>query len=228
MQDGRAVTCSTECLAKLRSKERIPLFDRWTRRSAYIFGLLASDGHIGDTGAISFTSVDEDLSRFVASSLGPRASVGESLTPKGTHVFKVHLWSRSTVDRLIDLGLIPRKSKTLKWPIIPARLLWDFLRGILDGDGHIDKARRISWSSASPDFVDGLIAVLRAYGFMPHHRPRKGAAEVYLSVGDSRRLGELLYRRGFCFALSRKRLKLTPSFRRFSSTNSVMLPSATA
>src|SRR3989304_3638355 len=99
MRASGIVACGPVCLAAFRSKPATRLFSRWTRRSAYVFGLIVSDGHIRDGGCVSFTSRDKDLAEFVATALGSRATLRRhSRVPDPA--FRVDLWSVGAVRRL--------------------------------------------------------------------------------------------------------------------------------
>jgi len=208
IRNGWRTVCSLKCQSAVRSKPRIGLFDRWNRRSAYIFGLLCSDGHVSQQGALSFTSLDVDLAQFVARCLGDRASINVYDRSPFRPAYKVHFWSRPTVEHLITLGLTPRKSLTLTWPDIPLPQAWDFLRGILDGDGTVDKARRIAFCTASSRFLDGLKGFLRDNGFAPRIRQGQRCWHLWLTVSESHRLASYLYAGRVPFALARKRDRL--------------------
>jgi len=111
----------------------------WTSPLAYAVGLIATDGNLSSDGRhLEFTSKDiEQLETFkrclnlknriawktsgYSSKRYPRIQFGN---------VKLYRW-------LVQVGLTPKKSKTLGALEIPDEFFFDFLRGSLDGDGCI-------------------------------------------------------------------------------------------
>lgn len=66
--------------------------------------------------------------------------------------------NKETVDYLTNLGITPRKSKTLK---INFPITWEFVRGVIDGDGSVSLINKntgikISIATASIEFYKQL------------------------------------------------------------------------
>lgn len=58
---------------------------------------------------------------------------------------------------LIRLGLLPNKSKVMKFPFVPSKFLNYFIRGYFDGDGSIVFSKKrwtgVVFTSGSKDFL---------------------------------------------------------------------------
>lgn len=129
-------------------------FDHIGPEQAYIMGLIASDGYVIDhrnQGKVSrgqrywgiqLQEGDRDVLEQVRLAIGLENELAyrpkRQETWQGSYTIQVR--SNKMVDRLIELGIGPRKSLTLEIPpIIKANenLFWHFLRGLFDGDGCI-------------------------------------------------------------------------------------------
>ena len=118
----------------------------------YVLGFLYADGDIIDavssrTQYIKFSSKDKEILEKIRVVLGSEHPI--HLRPpqisqdKYGHIYRssksfyLRIGSREVFFDLIKLGLIPNKSKVIKFPSIPFRFLGHFLRGYFDGDGTI-------------------------------------------------------------------------------------------
>jgi len=182
-------------------------FDQWTPELGYLIGLLITDGSIRENGQVNFVSKDKELSGFVRDTITPSKPLREERTRKNNPVWRWEVWSIPLVNILGQFGITPRKSLNGTFPTIPEAIKWHFIRGVLDGDGTVDKARRISFSSGSSDFANALSFFLLTNGFSPHLYPAKRSLVVYLSVKDSLLLARKLYE-GNPFCLKRKKARI--------------------
>jgi hypothetical protein len=121
---------------------------QWTPRLAYVVGLIASDGSLPDDGGheISFKSTDLDLvQQFLACLERPErywTVPAHDSTIRGRQIHnRVAFYTRFTDRHLFawlrSIGISPMKSRTLGALDIPDAHLFDFVRGVLDGDGSI-------------------------------------------------------------------------------------------
>ncbi len=106
---------------------------------AYILGYIFADGclmYIGKKTRIS--SCDrrhlEKVSHVLKSSYP--LEVNRRKNRKRLN-YNITISSKKVYFDLIRLGLIPRKSKIVKFPHVPKKYFFHFLRGYLDGDGSI-------------------------------------------------------------------------------------------
>jgi hypothetical protein len=73
---------------------------------------------------------------------------------KPSTTLTISFCSKIVKDYLINLGITPNKSLTLK---INFPITYSFLRGLLDGDGHVSKTgRSCYWATASIDFANQI------------------------------------------------------------------------
>lgn len=80
--------------------------------------------------------------------------------------YSIHICDNKIANDLINLGCIPKKSLYLsKIPDIPQEFIYDFIRGVVDGDGCISyKTTKDSYSfmltGASPLFLKNIMKLL--------------------------------------------------------------------
>lgn len=115
-------------------------FDNLNETSSYVLGLLYSDGCI-NKNRVELTLSDRDIVDKVKIELNYTGNITSFDQSKYKKTYKIShsliITSRLLVNKLITLGCIPRKSKTLLWPDIPSLSYPDFVRGYFDGDGCI-------------------------------------------------------------------------------------------
>lgn len=168
--------------------------ENWSPDLAYFVGLMLSDGNVRDTGAVGFVSLDRCSTEFVRDYIAPDSPIREERTKLGTIAFRWTVWSRPLVDRLGQLGIHPRKSLTVRMPPVPDDCVWDFLRGLLDGDGHVDRNGRASFATGSGDFATDLVALFARLGLKATAYGKGRSYSVQLNVAPSRHLASLMYR----------------------------------
>lgn len=116
-------------------------FDTWTPDMAYVLGYFAADGSMYENNRgsryVAFTSTDGELIETVKCLLGVANDIevyerGEKYKTRYT----LQIGSKKLYRRLLELGLSPAKSLTLKLPNVPDAFLGHFVRGYFDGDGY--------------------------------------------------------------------------------------------
>jgi hypothetical protein len=113
---------------------------KWTSNLAYAVGLLATDGYISkDNRHIVLTSSDYDQIVTFKKCLGKSNKITVNApTPISRQVsYKVQIGDVVLLEWFKSIGIHNRKSLTIGELKIPDKLYPDFLRGSLDGDGHI-------------------------------------------------------------------------------------------
>lgn len=148
-------------------------FDSWSEYSAYVLGYIYADGDITwnpkkGYQALTITAAEKDKNHLenVRQLL---KSTKPLLYSKGTNSFRLIANNKILVQRLMLLGVFPRKKLTIKFPtFVPNEYLSHFIRGIVDGDGHVRYVNRkkspyfeISISSGSINFCNGFIDTIR-------------------------------------------------------------------
>ncbi len=120
-------------------------FKTWTCDMAYLIGIIMTDGCIRDERReLTIVSIDEELIKFFKDQLKTNYKVSKN--KYGCSFARVY--SEDIVNDLINIGIVPRKSKVLSLSKIPDSKMniyfWDILRGIVDGDGYIQKPNKRS------------------------------------------------------------------------------------
>lgn len=138
---------------------------KWSPDFAYAIGLLVADGSLSKDGRhIDFTSKEKDQIITFQKCLGIEdIKIGEKRGKNKKISFRVQFGDVLFYRWLIEIGIIPNKSKTLGPLNIPDKFFFDFLRGCFDGDGCIYSFLDKRWpnsfmfylvfASASQDFI---------------------------------------------------------------------------
>ena len=120
---------------------------------AYWLGFLFADGSLGEYQGQKVVKVDlherdkihlETLSADLSSTYPIRTHVNRTSYGE-VPVARFHVTSSQMFDDLVRHGCVPRKTLTLKPPVIEPDLERDFIRGFVDGDGSIARSKS-SWS----------------------------------------------------------------------------------
>lgn len=116
----------------------------WSPKLAYAIGLLTTDGNLSPDGRhINYTSKDEELALTIKTCLNLQNKIGKKASgaTREKKYYCLQFGDINFYHFLVNIGLTPAKSKTLKSLKIPHNLFADFLRGCIDGDGNISIAR---------------------------------------------------------------------------------------
>jgi hypothetical protein len=174
----------------------IDFFKKWTEKMAYVLGFLYADGDIEDVRessraqCIAFTSVDKEILEEIKKAMGsghnlnyraPRKTIYQNgKTYENSGIYRLRIGSKEMFNDLLKLGLTPRKSLAIKFPMdVPDKYLHHFIRGYFDGDGcatvkwgvgkygqRILKGLAVIFISGSEEFLEGLSkTVYRVVGF---------------------------------------------------------------
>jgi intein/homing endonuclease len=100
----------------------------------YWLGYIAADGCITDRGTIGVVSTDKDLIEDYSYFINRNIKIGTTIPKLGKPQYTYRFINKELAAYLIELGLTPRKSMTLKMNI---PLSFPFIRGLIDGDGCI-------------------------------------------------------------------------------------------
>lgn len=111
---------------------------RWSHNLAYAIGLLTTDGCLSKDGRhIDFTSKDIELIKTFKCCLKLNNKIAEKISGLGNKCLHIQFGDVRLYEFLLNIGLMPHKSKIIGQMNIPDKYFFDFLRGHLDGDGHI-------------------------------------------------------------------------------------------
>lgn len=111
----------------------------WSADFAYAIGLIATDGCLySDRKYINFTSKDLEQILNFQKALKIDIHVGRKARGGGGQkkYFVIQFGDAYFYDFLVEIGITPKKSKTLGKVYVPDKYFFDFLRGVFDGDGH--------------------------------------------------------------------------------------------
>lgn len=208
-------------------------FSSWSAKMAYVLGFFAADGcmyHSPNGGYstggyyIVFTSTEIELLQTVRCLIQIRNKI-ECHNNRSCHhrdKYYIRIVNKNLYHKLLSIGMTPRKSLTLLFPSVPTEYLCHFVRGYLDGDGHVyvrgfhrkDNARyrlvfQAGFTSGSYAFLHTLQARLYAeakVGLGSLHKHGSNWA-LSFSMRDTRQLYYFLYPTSTVPCLERKREK---------------------
>lgn len=114
-----------------------------TQEKAYIIGLLAADGCVfKNTITIGLQESDKHILDEINNLLSSNRKLRYIKNDIGKNMYYLTITNKYMASKLKELGLIENKSLTLEFPkCITSDLFPHFLRGLLDGDGHILKTK---------------------------------------------------------------------------------------
>ena len=141
-------------------------------------GLITSDGCLSSDGRhIDITSKENEFLQEIKNSLEINNKIGVKFNTKKQEAFHIQIANRNFYDFLLSIGLTQNKSLSLGAIKVPDQYFYDFLRGLIDGDGCIRRwihpsNNREQWSSriysGSGEFIkwlnDTTEALLRIRG----------------------------------------------------------------
>lgn len=193
-------------LNRTRSGANVKLFDDWSQKMAYILGFIAADGCISENPlelSITLATKDIDHLKIIKNIVAPRNSIylGEAIVKEKRYKYaRFSAASNYMCGRLIELGIMPRKSLKLKFPHIPNKYLNHFIRGYFDGDGSIYKTKEKRWCLSfigTHQFLDSTVRILENkidVGPKTIYKS-KHSNTYYISFGreDTIKIGKWLY-----------------------------------
>jgi hypothetical protein len=189
-------------------------FDRWKPEMAYVLGYLYADGSMGDSYLIrakyiTVTSIDKDRIELFKKLMKSEHNIKIKLPQIKTRQisYSLRIGSHKLYRKLLELGLYPNKSLTIKFPSIPKSMLSHFIRGYFDGDGcvYLEKAfgrkkqlilkrLMVVFTSGSKNFLEGLGKSLstitkRDFKIWASHR----SYQLRYNTTDTMKLFEFMY-----------------------------------
>lgn len=204
-------------------------FDNWSPNLAYILGYFAADGSMykNPRGGcyIAFTSCDLSLIQSVKKVLrvSNNIEIYQSKHANWKLRFTLQIGSKIAFNKLLAIGLTPKKSLSLVLPPVPDIFISHFIRGYFDGDGSIyyglsKRSNRngyarhfhLSIRCGSKNFLDNLRAKISSLykigqGSLSYN---SRAFTLAYSGTDVVKLYGFLYPNKFIPHLIRKRIKL--------------------
>ena len=197
---------------------------QWSADFAYGIGLLVSDGNLSPNGRhIVFTSKDLEMIELFQQSLKIEATVGRKSSGRGLEK-RYHVAQFGDVlfyQFLLDIGLMPNKSKVIGKIKIPEKFFFDFLRGSFDGDGCSYSYFDSRWKSSFMFYTEFVSASLVHIIWLQEEIFKRLKIRGHITGGekssvyqlkyakaDSLKLLKNMYYKKSILSLSRKRLKI--------------------
>jgi len=190
----------------------------WSSDFAYAIGLIASDGWLArDVPRIGFGSREMEMMENFQKALGLKNIIGRHA--RGGAVEKKYFYtafkSKAFYNFLLDIGLMPAKSKIIQRVDVPDKFFADFLRGLFDGDGSFYISRnhrylnhfvfKTTFASANLDFIQWLQERVRSLcGVRGYIHKGAGVFILVYTKGDSKKLFEAMYHDDGILFLGRK------------------------
>jgi hypothetical protein len=155
---------------------------------AYFAGFIAADGYITKTGrSVNFGIHPKDVEIF--HNLRAAASLDQPIVVRPTHDGKIYSWlTICSTEWVRDLerhyNIVNAKSLTLKPPnLTDERLIWHFIRGYFDGDGHAEATgKAINFVTGSPSMFDWLTSICGVPGHVQTTWWETDSKESYVSA----------------------------------------------
>lgn len=165
-----------------------------TEDKAYFLGLMYADGYNcenRDRFTITLQERDRDILEKLSKCINSNKPL-YLIKYKNRPTWQKHLMmtiiSKQLSQNLVKLGCWQKKSLNLKFPTpeqVPNRLLRHFVRGYVDGDGHISKDEIALWSSYN--FCIKFSQILKSMQINSSVDRRKNIHRLRILGGKSKR-----------------------------------------
>ncbi len=138
-----------------------------THEKAYWLGMLCGDGCVTDDGLIrlGLSVKDEDHVRKFRDFLCSNHKIYRTISKKknGTKSYAslISIYNKKIIQDLKNLGLIPNKTETLKFPNISKEFYSSFILGMIDADGWFKINNKTSKKSGQ-----GSVGLGATYNFL--------------------------------------------------------------
>jgi hypothetical protein len=138
-------------------------FKVWTHEMAWVLGLFVTDGHVDNhINSITFAQKDERILHLVAKYMNADYILGPNGPTKSTPTLVIN--SKKIKIDLQRLGISPNKSLNVSFPDVPVEFLPSFVRGVIDGDGWVQKTGYVmNITTGSIHFAEGLLSVFKSW-----------------------------------------------------------------
>jgi hypothetical protein len=138
-------------------------FKVWSHEMAWVLGMFITDGHMSSTThSIVFSQKDEKVLRIIADYMEADYVLAPTGPTKQTPSLIIN--SKEIKKDLEMMGITASKSLTLPFPDVPEEYMPSFIRGVIDGDGWVQKTGYVmNITTASELFAIGLRRVLESW-----------------------------------------------------------------
>jgi len=181
-------------------------FDVWTEESAYLLGYIFTDGNVqcdpvASRWGLTITASEKDVEHLER--VRQLLKVTKPLLyASKTRSYRMAIANRTLAEKLVKLGVVPRKSLIVEFPRVPPEYLRHFMRGVVDGDGSVfyfDRPRSpyfaIRVYSGSRKFLVGAGKAVKDQTGIPAsvREVHKNAYVLDYTCSRAERLGRWLY-----------------------------------
>lgn len=147
----------------------------------YLLGLIFTDGNLDNLEQrITLSLTDKKIIEYLYPLFSSNDRKIYEYKPKAKNANKIYTIineSNITITKLKEMGFQACNSTTKDFPDIPEKYIWDFIRGVFDGDGCIYNSnynkkykklyKAISITCASKSFIYQLKNIFESLGFHP-------------------------------------------------------------
>lgn len=138
-------------------------FKEWTFEMAWVLGLFITDGHVNaSVHSITFSQKDERILQLIAKYMDAEYVLAPFGPTKKTPSLIIN--SKEIKRDLEKLGIGPKKSLIVPFPDVPEEYLPSFIRGVIDGDGWVQKKGYVmNITTGSLEFANGLLTTFQCW-----------------------------------------------------------------
>ena len=138
-------------------------FKVWTHEMAWVLGLFVTDGHVNKKiHSIYFSQKEERILQIIAKYMEADYVLAATGPTKTTPTLIIN--SKEIKKDLAAMGIGANKSFTLQFPCVPEEYLASFIRGVIDGDGWVQKTGYVmNVTTASWRFAEELLLVFLSW-----------------------------------------------------------------
>src|SRR3989338_3867822 len=192
----------------------------WNNSFAYVIGIIATDGNLSsDLRHLIITSKDYEMIINCKKCLGINNKISRTARggSKDKKYYMLQFGDKNFFEFLLELGLTPRKSKTISELKIPEKYFSDFFRGCIDGDGSISISKhpeskhpqyKIRLCSASNGFLNWILRSCKTsfnvIGGSISKTNKSSVSTLTFGKGDSIKILKMIYLKNV-ICLSRKK-----------------------
>jgi hypothetical protein len=132
-----------EKLLKCQYRVNEKIFDEWSDSTAWMIGLLWTDGYTDGCNSIGIKLKDVQLIEEIHREMDTSVEIKTQINKHTGNEYKyISISNKCITDRLKEIGMHKNKTHTIEYPKgMPDKFFFSFLRGVIDGDGTIYLAK---------------------------------------------------------------------------------------
>lgn len=161
-------------------------FSTWGNEMAYVLGFFFADGSLEDASYIRgkyirFSNTNIEVLKYIKNVMSSEHTIQKLPIDKkyknAKQKYLLRIGNTRMYETLLNYGLVPNKSLTMKFPSVPKKYISDFIRGYFDGDGCVFVERntrtknikriRVIFTSGSRNFLSTLAFQIEAQVKLP-------------------------------------------------------------